>query len=90
MHIFAHLWDLQARSPPRGYFLEPTKSIFVVAPRNVARAEDFFHGTGIKVVTGNIFLGGFIGESEAEKRWLAGKVTVWAESVETLEGVTHD
>ena len=30
---------------------------------------------GIKVVTGHIYLGGFIGDSEAEKRWLTGKVT---------------
>ena len=28
-HILAHLWDLQARGPPRGYFPELTKSIFV-------------------------------------------------------------
>ena len=34
--FFAHLWDLQARGPKRGYFLEPTKRIFVLAPRNVA------------------------------------------------------
>ena len=42
---------------------------------------------GIKVVTGNRYPGGFIGEREAEKRWLAGKVMVWAESVETLSEV---
>ena len=39
---------------------------------------------GIKVVTGSRYLGGFIGESAAEKSWLASKVSVWAESVETL------
>ena len=44
---------------------------------------------GIKVVTGHQYLGGFIGDSEAEKRWLAGKVTGWAESVETLTGVSR-
>ena len=43
-HILAHLWNLQARGPPRGYFPEPTKIIFFVAPRNVARAEEFFRG----------------------------------------------
>ena len=40
------------------------------------------------MVTGNIYLGGFIWESKAEKRWLAGKVTGWADSVETLAGVS--
>ena len=80
----AHLREFQARGPPKGYFLEPTKSILVVDPRNVARAQDFFCGTGIKVVTGNRYIGGFIGESEAEKIWMAGKVIGWAESVENL------
>ena len=36
-HILSHLRELQARAPPRGYFLEPTKSILVVAPMNVVR-----------------------------------------------------
>ena len=30
-HILAHIWDLQARGPPRGYYLELTKSVLVVA-----------------------------------------------------------
>ena len=59
-HILTHLWDLQARSPPRGYFPEPTKIILVVDPWNVARAEDFFRGMYIKVVTGSRYIGGFI------------------------------
>ena len=75
VHILAHLREFQARGPPRGYFLEPTKIILVVAPRNISRAEEFLHGIGIKLVTGNRYLGGFIGEGEAEKIWLAGKVT---------------
>ena len=64
--MFAHLRDLQARGPPRGYFPEPTKSILVVAPQNVARAEWFFRGMGLKVVMDSRYLGGFIGEIKAE------------------------
>ena len=75
VHILAHLWDLQALGLPRGYFSEPTKIILVVAPWDVAQAEEFFCGMGIKAVTGIRYLGGFIGESKAEKKWLAGKVT---------------
>ena len=59
--FFAHLRDLQARGPPRGYFPEPSKSILVVAPQNVARAEWFFRGMGLKVVMDSRYLGGFIG-----------------------------
>ena len=36
-HILAYFQDMQARVPPRGYFLEPTKSILGVAPKNVPR-----------------------------------------------------
>ena len=88
-HILAHLWDLQARGPPRGYYPEPTKSILVVAPRNVAWVEEFFWGVGIQVVTGHRYLGGFMGDREAEKRWLAGKITGWAESLATWGHPLH-
>ena len=64
-HILAHIWDLQVRYPPRGYFPEPTNSILVVYPWNVAQAEDFFRWMGIKVVTRSRYIGGFIREGEA-------------------------
>ena len=38
-HILAHLQDIQARYPPRGYSPDPTKSILVVSPRNVPGVE---------------------------------------------------
>ena len=44
---------------------------------------------GSQVVTGHQYLGGFIGDREVEKKWLAGKITGWAESLETLTGVCH-
>ena len=37
---------------------------------------------GIKVVTGNRYLEGFIREREEEKIWMDGKVAGWAESVD--------
>ena len=80
---------MQARGPPRGYFLEPTKSILVVALRNLSREEEFFCGIGFQVVMGSPYLGGFIGDGAAEKRWMAGKVEGWAESAGTLAGVSH-
>ena len=64
--IMDHFRDLQLRSPDQGYYPEPTKSILVVAESNVPRAKEYFRGMGIKVVTGSIYLGGFIGEREAE------------------------
>ena len=55
-----HFRDLQLRGPTRWYYPEPTKSILVVAKRNVPRAKEYFRGMGIQVVTGSIYLGGFI------------------------------
>ena len=45
----------------------------VVAPGNVARAEEHFRGLGIRVVTGHHYLGGFIGDADAEKGLATGK-----------------
>ena len=59
--------DLQAWGPPWGYFPEPTKSILVVAPRNMAMEDEFFRGVGMTVVTGSCYIGGFLGEREAEE-----------------------
>ena len=59
--------DLQARGPARGYYPEPTKSILVVVPGNVDRAEEHFRWIGIQVVTGNMYLGVFLGDAEAER-----------------------
>ena len=44
---------------------------------------------GIHVVTGHRYPGVFIGDREAEKRCLADKITGWADSVETLVGVSR-
>ena len=38
-YILAQFNDIQIRGAPQGYFPEPTKSILVAAPQNVARAE---------------------------------------------------
>ena len=68
-----HFRDLQARGPARGYYPEPTKSILVVAPGNVAQAEEHFREIGIQVVMGHRYLGGFIGDADAERGWLREK-----------------
>ena len=85
--ILSHLWDLQARGVPRGSFLEPTKNILVVAPRNVARADEFFREMGMTLVTGTRYLGGLIGDREAKDKWLSEKMQGWAESAKIISGV---
>ena len=84
-----HFWDLKAWGPPQGYFPEPTNSIFVVSPQNLAREQYFFLGVGIKIVTGSQYLGGFVGDRAAEDSWLAEKFQGWTELVKTLSGVVR-
>ena len=85
----AYFRDLQLKGPARGYFPEPTKSILVVSEKNVPRANAYFRGMGVKVVTGIRYLGGYIGEREAEAKWVQGNLEGWADSVRTLTGVTR-
>ena len=64
--ILDHFQDIQARGPPRGYFLDSNKSILVVDPRNVPMAEEFFQGMRVTIMTGSRYLGGFVGDVTAE------------------------
>ena len=41
-HILDHFKDIQERGPPRGCFPDMTKSILVLAQRNLRRSEEFF------------------------------------------------
>ena len=84
----AHLWVLQARVLPRGYFPDTTKSILFLDLRVVARAEDFFRRMGLPVLTVIWYLEGFKSDGATEKIFLAGKVEGWAESVGNLAGIS--
>ena len=44
--ILEHFRDIQARGPAQGCYLEPTKSILVVALGNIARQRSTFRGSG--------------------------------------------
>ena len=87
--VMAHFKDLQLKESARGYFMEPIKSILVVAEQNVPRATEYFRGMGIKIVTGSRYLGGFVGEQETENQWVRTKVERWEESVSNLAGVAR-
>ena len=60
-----------------------------MAPGNVAQAEEHFRGLGIRVVTGNRYLGGYIRDRETERGWLRGKIQGWTDSVKNLAWVAQ-
>ena len=56
--------------PPRGYLLEPTKIILVVSETNFQRSERLFEGRRLTIVTGIRYLGGYLGDSKPQAKWL--------------------
>jgi hypothetical protein len=60
------------------YFPESTKSVLIVAQHNLERAKSVFADLDFKVSTaGERYLGGFIGESSAQDKWLDRKIQYW-------------
>ena len=82
-----HLDELILQGPPRSYFLEPTKSVLVVSPRNVMWDEEFFREYRLQIVTGSLYLRVFFGIKAEQTRWLEEKIEGWWDLVATLAGV---
>ena len=78
------------KGPARGYFLEPTKSILIVRPSQVASAITQFADVGLTIVTGHRYLGGYLGEPEDERRYIEQKVEAWEEGVEALSKIAKN
>ena len=87
--IRRHIEDLMVQGPPRGCFLEPTKSVLVVSPQNLPRAEAFFRGYRFHIMMGGRYLGGFVGSKEAQDCCLGDKMKGCRDSVAKLAGVAH-
>ena len=71
----------------RRYFPELTKSILVMSPRNAPRAEAFFRGCRLQILTGSRYRGGFVGSKADQDCWMGEKVEVWRDSLATLARV---
>ena len=78
---------LQRLGPSRGYYPEPTKSIFVCRQADRRKAKElledfeFIHRDGVR------YIGGFIGTEEARNEWLAPQIEAWEAGVKTLARV---
>ena len=56
---------------------EPRKSVLVVDPSFVDRATQLFSDTGMRIVSGSWFLGGYIGERKGFMEFVKDKVNEW-------------
>ena len=85
-------WEkLGVLGPTHGYFPQGRKSYLVVHPNDKPEAKRIFAGTGIKIVTGQRYLGGFIGQEDDELQFMNKKVNDLVETVKKLSSVgkTH-
>ena len=72
-----HMREMMVQRPPQGNLPGLTKSILVIYPWNVQRAEAYFSGIGVSVVAGSHYLSGFIGDPNSEKACLDDTVKEW-------------
>jgi len=77
---------LCSRGPDFGYFPEPRKCILVVNEQFRAEAEAVFRDLGVQVVTGNRYLGGFIGDIPGQNSYITSKVQKWLGHIKVLSG----
>ena len=73
--------------PAFGYYPDPRKTDLVIDPTDQSEAQEIFHGTGVTIVHGLSFLGGFIGDSEDTLEYVKRKVYSWVHCVEKLAEV---
>jgi hypothetical protein len=81
------LRSLMLKGPAYGYFPEPAKSYLIVAPEFVEQAKEVFEQFGVNVVSGQRFLGGFIGNETEKEIHIRKKVANWSANVKRLAEV---
>uniref|UniRef100_A0A8D8W759 Reverse transcriptase domain-containing protein n=3 Tax=Cacopsylla melanoneura TaxID=428564 RepID=A0A8D8W759_9HEMI len=81
--------DLNTQGPQYGYYPEGNKSCLVVSQEDIEYAQHVFEGTGIKVVTGSRFLGGYVGTNEDKNTFVVSKVDEWKSAVVKLAQVSQ-
>jgi hypothetical protein len=78
------LKSLMHQGPNYGYYPEPTKSFLVVAPQFEEKAKILFSDIGVQIVTGQRFLGGYIGCDTGKALYMEKKVKHWNGCIEKL------
>eukprot|EP01024_Parvocaulis_polyphysoides_P048301 TRINITY_DN4596_c0_g1_i1.p2 TRINITY_DN4596_c0_g1~~TRINITY_DN4596_c0_g1_i1.p2 ORF type:complete len:250 (+),score=24.52 TRINITY_DN4596_c0_g1_i1:347-1096(+) len=81
-----HEWfSAIARIGPKfGYQPKPTKSYLVVKQEYHQEAEKIFENSGINIVRGRRYMGGFIGDCDEKEKYVQEKIDGWLESLRKL------
>ena len=79
---------LEERGPARGYFPEPTKSIFVPTVWEARQqCQDALSTFQFQFQEGARYVGGYIGSTESQTEWITPQIEAWTEGVKTLAHV---
>ena len=70
--------------PARGYFPEPSKSIYIGKPEHQAQAKATLSEFNFEYTDGARYIGSFIGSTESQQSWLQPKIDKWVENVKLL------
>ena len=80
-------WDLlNERGPPIGYHPDGKKSKLVVRQGKEEEAREVFAGTGVQIVGGARYMGGFVGTRSGKRAYAAEKVREWERCVYRMAG----
>ena len=76
----------------RGYFPEPSKSLFIAdkpEEKEVARLEFERAGLNLNYVNGSLYLGTYLGTRGGQEDWVCPKVEAWSHGVRTLAKIAY-
>ena len=65
------------------------RSFFIVHPDHVDEAKTCFEQTGLKIVTGKRYLGGFIGNKTTMKEFVHKKIKNWQAKIQLLSAAAN-
>jgi hypothetical protein len=80
---------LQLHGPARGCYPEPAKSVFVGHADSIEEAKTILLEFDFQCNAGSRHVGSFIGNLEAQSKWLTPKVEKWVEGIKTLAKVAR-
>ena len=73
--------------PSRGYYPEPSKSIFVCNAEDREQARTVLEEFNFRHLEGTRYIGGFIGSNASQDEWLQPQIDSWVDGVKKLAGV---
>ena len=79
---------LPAQGPECGYTPQPSQCCVVVAAPSLSLANEAFDGLGVRLASGNRFLGGFLGGTAEIQDLVLQKVRRWCAHVWLLAAVS--